>query len=51
MWKMFRHLFQVVNYFILPPFQVIRCFDFGQSHTASSLTKFIEENSNIFDPR
>ncbi len=27
----------------------IRCFDFGQSQTASSLTKFIEKNSNIFD--
>jgi hypothetical protein len=28
---------------LLPPFQVIRCFDFGQSQTALSLTKFIEK--------
>ena len=28
---------------LLPPFQVIRCFDFGQSKTVSSLTKFIEK--------
>ena len=31
---------------ILPLFQVIRCFGFGQSQTASSLTKFIDKYSN-----
>ena len=35
---------------LLPPFQVIRRFDFGQSQTALSLTKFVEKNSNIFNP-
>jgi hypothetical protein len=28
---------------ILPSFQVISCFDFGQSQTALSLTKFVEK--------
>jgi predicted YcjX-like family ATPase len=28
---------------LFPLFQVIRCFDFGQSQTVSSLTKFIEK--------
>jgi hypothetical protein len=28
---------------LLPPFKVIRCFDFGQSQAASSLIKFIEK--------
>ena len=32
-------------------FQVIRCFDFEQSQTASSLTKFVGKNNNIFNPR
>jgi hypothetical protein len=29
--------------YILPPFQVIRRFDFGQSQTALNLTKFVEK--------
>ena len=36
---------------VLHPFQVIRCFDFGQSQTALSLTKFVEKNNNIFNTR
>jgi hypothetical protein len=36
---------------VLHPFQVIRRFDFGQSQTALSLTKFVEKSSNIFNPR
>jgi hypothetical protein len=28
---------------ILPPFQVIKRFDFSQSQTASNLTKFVEK--------
>ena len=32
---------------LLPQFQVIRRFDFGQSQIASSLTKFVEKNKNI----
>ena len=32
-------------------FQVIRRFDFGQSQTVLSLTKFVEKMSNIFNPR
>ncbi len=34
---------------VLPPFEVIRRFDFGQSQTASSLTKFVEKVNNIFN--
>ena len=28
---------------LLLPFQVIKCFDFGQSQTTLTLTKFVEE--------
>lgn len=28
---------------VLPPFQLIRCFNFGKNQTASNLTKFIEK--------
>jgi hypothetical protein len=33
----------VFSAYILPPFQVIRRFDFGQSQTALNLTKFLEK--------
>jgi hypothetical protein len=36
---------------ILPPFQVIRRFDFGQSQTALNLTKFIDKYSNIYNTK
>jgi hypothetical protein len=36
---------------IFPPFQVISRFDFCQSQTTLSLTKFVENSSNIFEPR
>ena len=36
---------------VLPPFQVKKYFDFSQSQTVSSLTKFIEKNNNIFNLR
>jgi hypothetical protein len=32
-------------------FQVIRLFDFGQNQTVLNLTKFIEKNNNIFNPK
>ena len=35
------------NKILLPPFQVIRYFDFGQNQTALSLTKFINKYCNI----
>ena len=34
---------------VIHPFQVIRRFDFGQSQTASSLTKFVEKINNILN--
>ena len=37
-----------IVWLLLPPFQVIRCFDFGQSQTALSLTKFIDKYNNIY---
>jgi hypothetical protein len=40
-----------LNKQLLPLFQVIRRFDFGQSQTALSLTNFIEKGSSIFNPR
>ena len=36
---------------LLPPFQVIRYFDFSQIQTVLSLIKFVEKSSNIFNPR
>ena len=40
-----------LNKQLLPLFQVIRRFDFGQSQTDLSLTNFIEKSSSIFNPR
>ena len=37
-----------IVYIVLPSFQVIRCFYFGQSQTALSLVKFIDKYSNIY---
>ena len=34
---------------VLPPFQVIRRFDFGQSQTTLNLTNSIEKSSNIYN--
>ena len=34
--------------YVLPPFQVIKYFDFGQSQTVSNLTKFTDKYSNIY---
>lgn len=34
--------------YILPPFQVICRFDFGQSKTVLSLTNFIDKYNNIY---
>jgi hypothetical protein len=34
--------------YLLYQFQVIRCFNFGQNQTASSLTKFIEKKIVTF---
>ena len=36
---------------LLPPFQVIRRFDFGQSQIVSSLTKFMDKYSNIYNTK
>ena len=33
--------------YILPPFEVIRCFDFGQNQ----ITKFIDKYSNIYNTK
>ena len=32
-----------MTWYVLPPFQVIKRFDFGQSQTVLSLTKFVEK--------
>ncbi len=43
---------QILPWFLsLPSFQVIRRFNFGQSQTALSLTRFVEKSNNIFNPR
>ena len=34
---------------MLPPFQVIRCFNFSQNQTTLSLTNSIEKSSNIYN--
>lgn len=36
---------------LLPPFQVIRSFDFSQSQTTSSLNNFIGKYSNIYNTK
>jgi hypothetical protein len=36
---------------LLSPFQVIRRFDFGQSQIVLSLTKLVEKNNSIFNPK
>ena len=36
---------------LLPPFQVTKRFDFGQSQTVLSLTKFIDKYSNIYNTK
>ena len=38
-------------YIVLPPFQVIKRFDFGQSQTISNLTKFIDKYNNIYNTK
>mgnify|MGYP003702636263 CR=1 FL=1 len=42
---------QSMYHIILPPFQVIRRFDFGQSQTVLSLTKFIDKYNNIYNTK
>jgi hypothetical protein len=40
-----------MHFIVLPPFQVIRHFDFGQSQTVLRLTKFIDKYSNIYNTK
>ncbi len=35
---------KILKKILLPPFQVIICFDFGQGQNALSLTKFVEKS-------
>ncbi len=41
----------ILRNIVLFPFQVIRRFDFDQSQTVSSLTKFIDKYSNIYNTK
>ncbi len=36
---------------VLPPFQIIRRFDFGQSQIVLSLTKFTDKYNNIYNTK
>ena len=36
---------------LLPPFQVIRRFEFDQSQTTSNMTKFMHKYSNIYNTK
>ncbi len=41
----------IINSKLLPPFQIISRFDFGQSQTPSNLTMFIDKYSNIYNTK
>ncbi len=40
-----------INCIVLSPFQVIKHFDFSQSQTVLSLTKFIDKYINIYNTK